>query len=105
MLAAFACVDFPAIADKPAAAAILAPPTRTLRREVAGSFFLFMGFLWVDLAVEYQRVPIRSRSGLALPRRDARAGGRRREVSDPIYATRRPHASPPPSPWSSGPSP
>src|SRR5258706_3170831 len=45
MLAAFACVDFPAIADKPAAAAILAPPTRTLRREVAGSFFLFMGFL------------------------------------------------------------
>src|SRR5258706_13687493 len=45
MLAAFACVDFPAIADKPAAAAILAPPTRTLRREVTGSFFLFMGFL------------------------------------------------------------
>src|SRR6266850_6842610 len=79
-LAALACVDFTAIADKPAAAAMLAPPIRTLRREEAGSFFLFMGFLRIEVNLDLHFLRVAPRQEAENVRRDLRLVPRRGEL-------------------------
>src|SRR5260221_11263406 len=79
-MAALVWVDFTAIADKPAAAAMLAPPIRTLRREEAGSFFLFMGFLRIEVNLGLHFLRVAPRQEAEDVRRDLRLVPRRGQM-------------------------
>src|SRR5260221_11015224 len=79
-MAALVWVDLTAMPDKPAAGAMLAPPIRTLRREEAGSFFLFMGFLRIEVNLGLHFLRVAPRQEAEDVRRDLRLVPRRGQM-------------------------